>query len=247
MSTQTAYVPVGEIIADAALELRDGDFGRLGRPFYVAAAFRGLRRMCFDTSFFRKTWNEVVPEDLILPLPSDIVGLEGAWLFNGEACDVSKSAVLFIKPNMHRLGGSGHIANNKWSNEDPLQYSSWSEQPPSNLFFAGFFDNSLHLSDSCRAYEKVHILYNAIPSDECDDDFDIPEWAAEAITDFVIHRGALRLEREDPQYLSRLIQRKEMELKGPGGSWKEAQYYYKRMDRKGRYDLAARTFRFGRY
>lgn len=255
MKTTTSFVPVGEVISDAVAPLRDMDFGRLGKQFYVAAAFRGLRKMCFDTNFNKRVWTAAINQDtLINDLPPGYLESDGAWLYNGDNCDVAYSTVLFIKDNMHRLGGEGYVANNKWHNHDPLQFSyaatgtrsgGWSSEPPRCLHFAGTFNGEIHFSDSCRQYEFVHMLYTASVTDQCDDNLRIPEWAAEAITDYVTMRGAEALEREDPQYLNRLIARKENEMKAPNGSWRTAEYYYKRMSKKGRYDLAAKTFGFG--
>lgn len=253
MKTTTSFVPVGEVITDAVAPLRDWDFGRLGKPFYVSAAFRALRKMCFDTNFNKRIWTAEINQDtLINELPKGYLEADGAWLFNGDQCNVNYSTVLFIKDNMHRLGGSGYVANNKWINLDPMQFSygptarfnGWSSDPPACLHFAGTFDGTIHFSDSCRQYQFVHMLYTS-SVDQCDDDLRIPEWAAEAVTDYITMRGAEALEREDPQHLSRLIARKDAEMKAPNGSWRTAEYYYKRLDKKGRYDLAAKTFGFG--
>lgn len=253
MKTTNSFVPVSEIITDAAAPLKDWDFGRLGRPFYISAAFRGLRKMCFDTNFNKRVWTAEINQDsMTLDLPKGYIECDGAWVYNGTHCDVARSTVLFIKDNMHRLGGSGYIANNKWNNHDPLQYSfgptahpgGWSSDPPHCLHFAGTFNGRIYFSDSCRQYQYVHMMYTS-SVEQCDDDIDIPEWAAEAITDYVTYRAAEALEREDPQYLRGLIARKENEMKAPNGSWRTAEYYYKRLDKKGRYDLAAKTFRFG--
>ena len=79
------------------------------------------------------------------------------------------------------------------------------------------------------------------------EDFEVPMWAREAITDFVIHRVALAIEREDPQFMARVISRKEGELKGNGGSWQNAIWRYKRSDKKQRYETSIYNFDFGSY
>lgn len=258
MKTTTSFVPLSEVIDDAAMPLQDIGFQRLGRPFYVAAAFRGLRALCFETNFNKRTWTKEVPDNLILDLPPGYIEADGAWLYNGDECNVQKSTVLYIKDNMHRLGGAGFIANNKWRNHDPLQYSyrdggwrngsdAWSEEPPHHLHFAGTFNGQLMLSQSCSQYRYVHMLYTASVGDDCTDDFNVPEWASEALTDYVTMRAAEYLEREDPQFLGRLIERKREEMKAPNGTWRNALWYYKRLDKKGRYDLAAKIFRFGHF
>ena len=63
---------MGEVIAAAAQELRDPEFGRMGKPFYVSACQRGLTEMNSYTNFYKKVYDVPVPENLILELPQDL-------------------------------------------------------------------------------------------------------------------------------------------------------------------------------
>jgi len=241
----TNYLPVGQIITDAAMELNDEEFRRLTRPFYLAAAQRGMSKMLKEVFGDERYWNTTIPQNGIVQLPKGVNGLKGAWLYNGDACNVSKSTPLFIKKNMHKLGGEGYIANNTWHNHDPLQYSFGVQNEPHHTYFAGYINGELHLSQTCQSFQRIHILYYGTGEDCVGEDFDVPEWMREALIDFVIHRGALRLEREDPQFLARVIDRKQNELKAPNGSWTQAKFIFKRMDPKTRYDTIAMMHRFG--
>jgi len=239
---------MGEVIAAAAQELRDPEFGRMGKPFYVSACQRGLTEMNSYTNFYKKVYDVPVPENLILELPQDLTEKDGIYLYSGEQCNITNSTILWIKPNMWHQGGEGYIANNKGRNYDALQWSfSGTQTAPQHLYFAGERDGKLYLSPSCRIFQKIHIAYTGLGMDCFGEDFDIPHWCREAITDFVIHRVALAMEREDPQHLARVIQRKENELKSPTGSWWTAIGRYKRQDRKGRYDTTAYTYRVGHF
>lgn len=246
-----SYLPVGEIITAAAQELRDGDFSHgLGRPFYLSAAQRALTAMNYETGFYKKIFNEPIPESLIIDLPEDMTAKDQIYIYRGDTCSVESSTILFVKPNMFHFGGdSGYIAQNKGRNRDALQYSlKWSESPPTRLFFCGEYNGKLYLSPSClAAYERIFIPYSGIGVDCFGEDFKVPMWAREAITDWVIHRIALALEREDVQFYRGVIARKENELKGPMQSWKSAINLYKRSDKKQRYDTSAYTYDFGRY
>lgn len=244
-----SYIPVGEIITAAAQELRDGGFTHgLGRPFYMSAAQRGLSEMNYSTSFFKKQFNVEIPENLIVELPEDFTEADQMYIYQGTDCSITSSTILFVKPNMYHFGGdSGYIAQNKGRNHDKLQWSlQWSEQPPMHLYFAGLYNGKLYLSPSCTTkYNRLFIRYTGIGVDCFGEDFKVPMWAREAITDYVIHRVALALEREDPQFYARVIARKEGELKGPKGSWYMAQERFKRMDKKTRYDTNSYIFDFG--
>lgn len=246
-----SYISVGEIINDATQELRDSGFNHgLGYPFYLSAAQRGLSEMNYATSFFKRIFVKDIPEDLIVELPGDLTAKDQVYLFSGDSCTIETSTMLWIKPNMYFFtGGSGYVAQNKGRNWDPLQFSlSWSETPPSRLFFAGEYNGKLYLSPSCRArYNKIMIPYTGTGVECFGEEFDVPMWAREALTDYVIHRAALALEREDPQFYRGVIQRKNDELKGARGSWMQAINRYKRSDKKQRYETSAYTFDFGHY
>lgn len=242
-----AYISVDEIITAASQELRDAGFTHgIQRPVYLSAAQRGLEQMNNRTSFFKKMFFAEIPDNLIIDLPGDMTGKDQVYLFNGDTCNISTSTIMFIKPNMWHQGGEGYIANNKGRNNDPLQYSfSWSETPPNCLYFGGEYNGKLYLAPSCRRYDRLMIPYVGLGVDCFGEDFKVPHWAREAITDYVIHRVALMMERDDPQFLARVINRKENELKSPTGSWYTAITDYKKLDKKGRYDSNAYNYKFG--
>lgn len=244
-----SYIQIGEIITAASQELRDSGFTHgIGMPFYLSAAQRGLSELNYATGFFKKIFNTEIPENLIVELPDDLTGADQMYIYNGTECSVTSSTILFIKPNMYHFGGdNGYIAQNKGRNEDMLQFSlKWNEKPPTHIYFAGLYNGKLYLSPSCRTkYNRLFIPYSGIGVDCFGEDFNVPMWAREAITDYVIHKVALVLEREDPQFLARVIARKENELKAPRGSWYTAIDRYKRMDKKTRYDTIGYTFDFG--
>lgn len=247
MPLGNAYVKLGEIIAAAAQELRDDDFGRLGRPFYVSAAQRGVSDMNYATNFFKKMFVADIPEDNIIELPNDLTEKDQAYVAQADNCNVTSSSILWIKPNMISFGGTGYIAQNKGRNHDVLQWSLQpGENPPNHLYFAGERSGKLYLSPSCRArFNKVFIPYTGIGVDCFGEEFDVPMWAREAITDYVILRAARALQREDPQFLRTVVGDKQWEMTNSQGSWMTAIWRYKRSDKKTLYDTAGYTFDFG--
>lgn len=242
MSKGTGIVPIGDVLMDAAQELNDPEFRRLTRPFYVAAAQRGVSLLTKETMSGQRSWS--APTAKVVKLPKGLEEFDAIYVYNGDACDVSQSKEVYIKPNMHRLGGEGYLARDKWDNfPDPLKYShGWNTTPPPNVYFAGLWNGELHMSDSCLSFARVHIDYQGIGVDCLGEDFDIPYWMREAITDFVVLRGAKALMREDPQYLRALANDKKQEL---ARSWLDAKAFYKRMDRKTREDTRVYLESFG--
>lgn len=248
MPAGNAYIKLDEVITAAAQELGVPEFGSLGKPFFISAAQRGLQEMNYLTQFHEKEFITEIPENLIVELPCDLTEKDQVYLANMNGCNIAASTILFIKPNMWHKGGQGYFAQNKGENADVLQYSFWfGEAPPNRLYFAGERDGILFLSPSCNQFTHIVIPYSGVGVDEFGEDFKVPQWCREAITDFIIHRAALVLERGDPQYMRGVIQRKQYELTDPRGSWFTASGRFKRMDKKTRYDTAAYNFRFGHY
>lgn len=245
MPASTANFNVSEIILAASQELRDNEFGRLGRPFYLSAAQRGLQEMNSHTNFHKAVWQKAI-DGLIIDLPDGITEKDAIYLYNGDECDISKSTILWIKPNMYHMGGEGYLANNMGRNYDPLQWSlKWNQSPPNHLYFAGEHMGKLYLSPSCLQYQNIHITYTGIGVDCFGEEFEVPHWCREAITDFVILRAALAMEIDSPQLMGRIIERKMNEMRSPGGSWHTAIFRYKRSDKKTKRDTEAYNFRFG--
>lgn len=244
-----SYVPLSEIITAAAQELRVPEFGALGRPFFESAAQRAVTEMNYATNFFKREFKAEIPESLILDLPSDLTEKDQAYLYRGDECNITTSTILFIKPNMMSFGGEGYIAQNKGWNRDGLQWSSyWSERPPDCVYFAGERNGKLYFAPACRAaFGKVFIQYTGIGVDCFGEDFKVPMWAREAITDFVIEKAARAMWREDVQFLRQVINDKKFELTAPKGSWHTAIWRYKRSDSKRKYDTEGYTFRVGRF
>jgi hypothetical protein len=247
MPAGNAFISLDEIITAAAQELGLLEFGALGKPFFVSSAQRGLTDMNYLTNFHKKLFTAEIPESLILEMPDDMTSMDQAYVAKMDGFNITSSSLLFIKPNMFHMGGEGYFAQNKGLNHDALQYSfKWNETPPHHLYFAGERDGKLYLSPSCRErWGHVVIPYVGLGMDCFGEDFQVPMWLREALTDYVIHKAALALERGDPQHLNRVIQRKESELKSPRGSWMMASRRYKEMDKKTRYDTTGYNFRFG--
>lgn len=239
-----AYIPMDDIILDVTQELGVTGLKRLGMPWVIASIKRAVKQMAHETGFDVRQWDAVIPSDLRVEVPCGMIGGEGIWLYNGSNCSIQRSENLWIKENMYHKGGTGYFANNKWRNCDGLQ--EWSGPflcPPNVLHFAGYYHGHLYLSESCRAFTHLHIAYNGMGAEKWGDDVEIPAWASEAITDWVIRAGA-RLMRRDNQDYIRVAQEKDAEIKGVNGSWLNAKVLYSRMDAKTRFDVAMYTSRF---
>lgn len=244
-----SYIKPSEIITAAAQELRDTGFTHgLGKPFYMSALQQGLTEMNYATTFHKRIFNVPIPENLTIDLPDDFTEADQVYVYSGDECSSSRSTIVFIKPNYHAMGnGQNFIAQGMGRNLDAMQFSqSWTQTPPGCLFFGGIYNGQLQLSPSCAAaFNRVYIPYTGIGMDCFGEDFRVPMWCRQAMTDYVIHKVALALEREDVNFFRGVIARKESQIAAPMGSWNRAISRYKRSDKKTQYDTTAYKFDFG--
>lgn len=253
MRTTTAYVDVAQVLGDAARELGDLEFRKYGYPAYVSAAQRALATLCHTIPWDVRHFEAEIPESLILKLPYGTNEKSLVVLFNGPQCNFQNVQTLFIKPNMFHKGAQGYVANNTGQGADIVPAGlAWNTNWPDNwLYFAGESDGHLYLSQLCRNFEKIHITYAGLGMECWGDDFRIPEWAREAITDAVILRAAKALKKmsvdKDRQDYMDIIRDKEQAtaITNPNGTWLQALGYWGRMDQKERMDVWTQSTWFG--
>lgn len=239
MATGNSNISLGTVIYDAAQVVGDEGFRKAGgRPFYVGAAQRGVSKMMKDTMMDHRTWSVPINGNAIITLPEGLEEIDQVYVEGGDGCNVGITRKVYIKENMHRLAGNGYIAGDKWDNGgDLLQHShGWSEQPPPNLLFAGRWQGQLHLSDSCLVWARLRVDYQGLGIERMGEEFEVPYWMRDAITDYVTMRAAQKLMRLDRQFMTGIF--RDMKYEMERGSWLTAMGYAKRMDRKQRRDTA---------
>lgn len=244
MSVSTSFIPVANVLTDAALELRMEDFGAVGRPYFLAYAQRALQDLCYDAIWDERAWEGDVLPNLIVDLPEGIIGLKNVYVYTGDNCTISSLQDVRIKPNMIHKGGLGFFARNVNGSGDLFNFA-WCA--PSNwLYYAGYSNGKLYLSMSCAQYPRIRVEYYGLGLDGCKE-FDIPNWAREAVTDYIIHKVALRMEQDNLQLYRGIIARKENQLStgNPNGTWCRALARWNLMDSKERSDLITQTTRLG--
>lgn len=254
MITSSTYIPVSEVIGAAAMELGDPEFRKWGKPAYESAAQRALSTLCHDVDADERHWEAEIPESMILQLPFGMNTKSIAMLFNGDHCDMMNGKNLFIKPNYFHKGAPnvGGVANNHGSGEDLAQWwcgnsivGAWWGN---SIFYAGESNGCLYLGPSCAAFQKLHVTYSGIGIDQWGCDFNIPEWAREAIINQVIERGAADLWAMTRDNFYRAIQqdkKQENSITNVNGSWIRALRWWSRMDRKQRTDAWTYSTWFG--
>lgn len=248
MITGGTYVPVSQVIGDAAIELGDPEFRKYTYPAYVSAAQRALSRLFHDVPADIRHFEADITPTLIIDLPWGMTEKSLACVYNGDQCDFVNVQNLFIKPHMWHSGGQGYVANNVGYGVDLVGPLAWNcPYPQQWIYFAGESNGKLYLSQSCSGFQKVHITYSGLGIECLGDEFQIPEWAREAIADMVMLRAAKALKKiavdKDRQDYMDIIRDKEQAtaITNPNGTWLQALGYWGRMGEKERMDVWSST------
>ncbi len=249
MSRDTVYISVDNIITDASQELRDPEQRKVPYATYRSMAQRAVQELCYDVPWDERTFDVEVPGNRILELPDGVTSLLAVWLYNGDACNVSTSTKVFIKPNMVSKGGGGYLANNKTPGGDLGPFPWFGQSSGYGVVnYAGISDGKMYLSENCLSYQRIMVRYSGIGMECFGEDFQVPGWAREAVTDFIILKAARMLMQDDMRYYPMVVRDKEVQVStgNPNGTWCRALGRWNRMDQKERDDILVRTTRLGR-
>lgn len=240
------FVTVDEILSDVLKLVDDERYEIHNKGYYTSLIQQALEGLAFDTFFQELSESFDFPvNDLILPMPIGSFNIRKVYLFSGTDCDISRSQKVWRKSG-YNTRGNGYFSDNKGVNHDPFIENAQSnrlssiyptrhkESAVERTFFYNVVEGMVMFSSQCRAYPKVHLIYNgtgcelgAIPI--------IPLFLREAVSDFITE-VTLRIKMaKDPRTWTTLWQIYDKRLNrdqqyGFGqGSWYRAEMRVKTM------------------
>lgn len=168
-----SYVSTNEILADVLKIVDDSSFKISSEGWYKSQIQQALEELSFDTFFDERNESFDTPSDLRLDMPKGAFNLRGIYLFSGTECNIAKSVNVYHKKNfINSKSGNGYVAKDKWENgRDPFYQSRSAGESdslnnnPSNVFFFSIQNGTIMLSESCRNFPKVMIVFNGIMTD----------------------------------------------------------------------------------
>lgn len=241
MNAQTGYVSAEEIIAAAMYALDDIQEKRHPKGYYLGLLRDAMKEMGFDSMFPTYTASGPITGP-IMKLPDGVVGIKSMYAYNGEYCNVDTATPIRWKPNFHRPGGTGYLADNRWKNEhDPLQdtHVAGGGSPvnsPDDVCFYNIQNGSLMLSDRCLSYGRIFIRYAGVNGalEKCPA---VPFWAEQAILDWVVVRAAMIDMAREPKLQGVFGVFNNSLRSFPDGSWHKAKKRVSEMDENERKSL----------
>lgn len=253
------YISVNEILADVVKLVADPRMDFYSRGAYTSLVQQALEGLAFDTFFDEKRESFNFPKDnLSLEMPLGSFNIREIYLFNGTECDITRSQKVWHKRNYYTKG-EGYFANNKGNNTGDPFYDSHSIKYRNNLdnsvnygyarrlhddvnnhYFYNIQNGIIMFSSACRAYERVHIVFNGTGCDIGDEPI-IPLFLREAVKDFVceeVLRAKMAIDPKMSTLWSIYEKRLNRDYKyGYDGSWYRAEYRVKTLSAAARADL----------
>jgi hypothetical protein len=191
-----SYVSANEILADVLKIVDDSSFKVSSPGWYRSQIRQALEELSFDTFLDERNESFDVPKNLHLDMPKGAFNLRGIYLFRGDNCDIGKSVNVWHKKNfINSNSGNGYVAKDKWENgKDPFYQnrsageSNTLSNNPSNLFFYSIQNGTIMLSESCRGFPKIMLVFNGIATDISEAPI-VPQLYRQAVKDFVSVRA----------------------------------------------------------
>jgi len=249
-----SFVSVNEILADVLKTVDDSSFRDNSRGYYVSQIQQALEELSFDTYFHEQLETFEVPENLRLEMPKGAFNIRQIYLFNGTICNIGQNTKNVYHKRNYITGGSGFLARDKYRNNNDPFYQDRSfghnsraaagddERGINNLFFYNVQNGIIMLSESCKKFEKIAIVFNGVSTDVGDVPV-VPNFLRQAVKDYTslaaleakmsMSKGAAEFNKWQTMYaLTERNMKQEFD-----GSWAKAERRVKALDSKEREDL----------
>jgi hypothetical protein len=242
------FVSVDEILSDVLKLVNDSSFKLNSKGWYTSQIQQALEELSFDTFFDERNESFDIPDNLRLDMPRGAFNLRQGYLFNGDNCVIENSVPIYSKRNfINSNSGNGYVANDKFYNGNDRFHMNRGQAPrdkkdPSNLYFFGMQNGVIMLSESCRSFQKIMLVYNGVMTDIGEVPI-VPQFFRQAVKDWVSVK-ALEMKLNDVvatneySHWNNLYNRYENSLNKPyDGSWAKAEHRSKQMNAKERQDI----------
>lgn len=256
-ASKNNFVTVNEILSDTLKLVDDERYEVNSKGYYTSMVQQALEGLAFDTFFDVRHDDFDFPTDTLgLEMPIGTFNVKHVYLFTGTKCDITRSQKVWHKSN-YFTNGKGYFADNKGNNnQDPFYPSNTfgrrqaidtprvrQEANVENNFFYNVQNGIIMFSSKCRAFPKVHLVYNGTGCDIGDIPV-IPLFLREAVSDFITEFTLrIRMAKQDGKMWMNLWQIYDKRLNKDGqyglgqGSWYKAEMRIKNMSNGERSDI----------
>lgn len=197
------FVSVNHILAEALVNVDDQQLRKgLTKGWFISRIQDALQELAFDT-FYQKITNDYdFPQDkLALEMPKNAFNLREIYVYNGDCCTPSNSAVVHWKRLYNNKGGSssGYTSRVKSSESangaDPFLPR---HQGADRYLYASVQNGVIMFSSSCASYSRVRLVYNGMGV-EIGEEPIIPRYFERYINDYIEERYYSAMKAREPR------------------------------------------------
>lgn len=242
------FVSIETILADVLKVVDDSATKLNSKGWYTSQIQQALEELSFDTFFDKRNQVVAIPENLHVDMPKGAFNLSELYAFNGDKCTIENRANIWWKKGfINGESGNGYVARDHWDNKNDAFYRERTSNP--NFLFYSIQNGTIMLSEGCRSFQNVMIVYNGIMADIGDVPI-VPQFFRQAVKDWVTVK-ALEIKTSDVvgtnqySHWANMLNRYENSLNRPyEGSWAKAEQRARQMNKKDRQDLKEYMTRF---
>ena len=190
------FVSVNAILSEVQMLVNDEDLRKgVTKGFLISGIEQCMQELALDTFFMTVTKDIKFDSDkLQIEMPKNCFNIREIYMWSGKCCSPETSVIVHYKRlyNNHN-GGANYTARRQDdqtsnTNIDPFFQQSNLLGTTSNLYYANIQNGSIMFSSSCKGFENVRLVYNAMGVDEIGDEPVIPRILRQAFIDYSVER-----------------------------------------------------------
>lgn len=230
------FVSVDHLLADVTATVNDTEFKTgFSKGWYISRIQDAIQELSFDTYWLKVQEDYKTPTNCQMDMPANVFNIREIYLYTGELCKPSASRVVYWKRQFNNnFKGTGYTAKVTDNNSGDIfqpNYSS-NHRPGSSKYYYNVINGLIMLSDSCKSYPYIRIIYNGMGVPNGDTPI-IPRFFERAVVDFVEEKFYNAMKSRDIRKYRPLWTDSFQKLNDPrSGSWSKAKKRIKSMDSK---------------
>ena len=164
MQTHSGYVSANDVISDILPVVDDPGQKKFPHEWYIQQIQNALTELAYDTYFDERKESILIEGCSSLQLPSGLVNLKAVYLFNGDKCMPGIMQTVWHARNYVR-DGEQQFKEQRGTQVDPIMDQAISGSTQHALYYYNTMGDRIMLSDACRAYQKLFVVYNGLGCD----------------------------------------------------------------------------------
>jgi len=202
------FTSIDEILFNVLSEVSDEKLKQgLTKGWYTQHIKDALSELAFDTHFDTKSKDLNFPSNLSLEMPKDCFNIRKIYVYNGDCCTPSNSAIVHWKRGFNNSkDGSGYTANvtepGQRNTRDPY-YKSYGgvysiTGAKETVYYANIQNGRIMFSSSCSGFSKVRLEFDGVGG-FADEAPAVPRFFKQAIGAYVVSKYYAKKKGQNPR------------------------------------------------